>query len=76
MILVEFDTITNKHIAFASNGVLSIKRKNSDIAFSKINKLQALNLASEILKWADAQPDDPLSKPYYSDWDEECVPGN
>jgi len=79
MILIEFGTTTGKHIAFASNGVLSIKHEDSDLAFSKISKQQAHELAFEIMKWADAQPDDQPtiknSKPYYGD-DPECVPGN
>ena len=55
MILVEFDTITNKHIAFSSNGVLSIKHKNSDLAFSKISREQAYALAANLEQWANVQ---------------------
>ena len=57
MIMIEFTTITDKKIAFASNGVLSIKHGNSDITFSKLTKDQAYLLASTIAQWSVEQPE-------------------
>ena len=59
MILIEFDTLTNKHIAFASNGILSIKHIDSDLAYSRLSKDQAYSLSTALVKWASQQPDLP-----------------
>ncbi len=58
MILFESTTNIDKIIGFASNGVLSIRHKNFETSFAKINKQQACELARVIMKWSAEQPDE------------------
>ena len=75
MILIEITTTSDKTIALADNGVLSIKHKNFETCFGKLNSEQANTLALALVQWASTQPSEKETKPYYGD-DPECVPGN
>jgi predicted glutamine amidotransferase len=56
MILIEFITHTDKTIALAHNGVLSIKDSVGNVNFSKVSKDQAYDLACALMKWSNEQP--------------------
>ncbi len=54
MTMIEIRTPANKLIAFADNGVLSIKCE--EVMFGRLTKEQALNLAFTMITWASKQP--------------------
>jgi len=56
MLLHESTNIRGKIIAFADNGIISIKN-DSDIMATRLTKYQATELGRQLLNWADQQPD-------------------
>lgn len=56
MLLHESTNTRGKVIAFADNGIISIKQDSSIIA-TRLTKYQATELGKAIIEWANKQPD-------------------